>query len=238
METLPFLASATLIDATHTFSSQTPIWPGSNKVLVCPTHSGDYQTEAYVLAGGTGTHTDSPKHFIQDGRSISDLTAAELVSPLALIDVESKVEFDPDYALSKADIIDWESKHGILPKGSMVVMKTGWSHRWNEETKFLNTGSDGKMHFPGFSAEAASFLITERDIHGIAIDTLSLDVGISEDFAVHMIILGAGKYQIENVDLRDPRIPPTGAWIIASPMKLEGAPEAPTRVLIVVPKTN
>lgn len=225
----------TIIDATHIFSSTTPTWPDLTKLLRCPTGDDQFCAEAYVFSGGYGTHTDSPLHFHKGKRSISDLEASELVSPLVLIDVESKVVENPDYALLMDDIVAWETAFGTIPKGAFVAMRTGWSSRWNSEEKFRNVGTDGKMHFPGFSPEVASFLISQRDIHAIGIDTLSLDIGTSDDFPVHDINLGAGKYQVENLNLSDTRIPPSGAFIIVSPMKLEGAPEAPTRVFVVLP---
>lgn len=225
-----------LIDATHIFSSTTPTWPDLTRLLRCPTGDDQFTAEAYVFSGGYGTHTDSPLHFHKGKRSISDLDVTELVSPLVLIDVEESVITNDDYALTVEDIHAWEAKHGTIPKGALVVMRTGWSSRWPNEEKFRNVGADGKMHFPGFSPASATFLTTERDIHGIGIDTLSLDIGPDDDFPVHGINLGANKYQVENLNLSDKRIPAAGAHIIISPMKLEGAPEAPTRVFVVVPK--
>lgn len=231
----PLPGATVLIDATHIFSSTTPTWPELTKLLRCPTGDHQFTAEAYVFSGGYGTHTDSPLHFHKGKRSISDLHVDELVSPLVLIDVEKAVIENSDYAMTLKDVSDWEAAHGTIPKGALVVMKTGWSSRWVDEKLFRNVGEDGKMHFPGFSAEVARFLTTERDIHGIGIDTLSLDIGIDDDFPVHDINLGASKYQVENLNLSDPRIPAFGASIIVSPMKLEGAPEAPTRVFIAVP---
>lgn len=238
MSSKSLLGGSTVIDATQLFSATTPTWPGLTRLLRCPTSqfkSDDYFAEAYVFGGGYGTHTDSPMHFCEGQKSISDLDVSELVSPLVLIDVEKEVISNSDYALSMKDVQAWEAQYGTIPAGALVVMRTGWSSRWNDEEKFRNVGADGKMHFPGFSTEVATFLTTERDIHGIGIDTLSLDVGTSDDFAVHLINLGAGKYQVENLNLSDTRIPASGAQIIVSPMKLEGAPEAPTRVYVVIP---
>jgi len=236
MDIASLFLDSDLIDATHTFSATTPIWPNNTKLLRCPTGGDNYNAEAYVLSGGCGTHTDAPLHFKKGMKSISDLEQDDLVSPLVLIDATKQCSQNHDYALSKADILLWEAENGTIPNGAFVAMRSGWSSRWHSEQEFQNFGSDGQMHFPGFSGEAAHFLIEERDIHAIGIDTLSLDIGMSMDFIVHITILGAGKYQVENMDLRDSRIPAKGAWIIASPMKLKDAPEAPTRVLIVVPK--
>lgn len=229
-------SASKLIDATHVYSASTPAWPGTTPLLRCPTGVEPFCQESYVIAGGCGTHMDAPLHIMKGGRSISDIEAAELVSPLVLIDVQKECALDPDFTLTVADVLKWEEVHGRMPAGAMVVMKTGWSTRWHDISKYQNVSvADGKMHFPGFSAKLASFLITEREIHGIGIDTLSLDPGVSDDFPVHVINLGDGKYQLENLNLSDSRIPESGAWIIASPVRLEGAPEAPARVFIVLP---
>jgi kynurenine formamidase len=98
-----------------------------------------------------------------------------------------------------ADIEAWESAHGEIPAGAVVFMYSGWESRWNEPEAFRNADADGVQHYPGSSAEAATFLVTERDIRGIGVDTLSLDVGASTTFDVHVIILSAGKYGIEGV---------------------------------------
>ncbi len=101
--------------------------------------------------------------------------------------------------LDMADIEAWESANGEIPAGALVCMYSGWEERWSDAEKFRNADADGVQHYPGFSPEAAKFLVEERDIHGIGVDTLSLDFGASTTFDVHVTVLAAGKYGIENV---------------------------------------
>lgn len=150
-----------------------------------------------------------------------------------IIDVVEKVENDNDYELSLDDLREWESKYGKVKDNSVVIMKTGWSLRFNDKELYYNKDNEGVMHFPGFSEELASFLIKERNINGIGIDTLSLDRGKSDDFNVHKIILGAGKYQIENLNLSSDKIKENGGTIIVLPLKIENASESPVRAVIL-----
>ncbi len=108
-------------------------------------------------------------------------------------------------------------------------MLSGWGSRWGDTQSYRNMDERGVMHFPGYSGESARFLVRERDVAGIAIDTLSLDFGGSGDFPVHRIMFGAGKFQIENVANLE-LLPPSGSLIFAIPLLVEGAPEAVARI--------
>src|SRR5260370_1276278 len=105
---------------------------------------------------------------------------------------------DAEYQLGAARVEEWEKRHGRIPEGSIVLLRTGWSSRWPDAQKYRNQDAKGKMHFPGFSAEAAKLLI-ERKVSGLGCDTLSIDHGASSDYAVHHLALGAGLYQLENL---------------------------------------
>lgn len=235
---LPGVTPTTVVvDATHIFGPNTPTWPEKGRMMRCPaaTYESDgYFCESYVVAGGSGTHMDSPAHMLASGKSISDLDASLFLSPLVLVDVTKKCELDPNYALTPDDLLEWEAAHGKIPAGAFVAMKTGWHTRWHSEAAFRNTDKEGVMRFPAFSGPAAQFLVSERDIHGIGVDTLSLDIGASVTFEVHRIILGAGLYQVENLNLGDSRIPAAGAHILTLPAKIQGAPEAPTRAIVLM----
>jgi kynurenine formamidase len=137
-----------------------------------------------------------------------------------------------DYAISLEDVRDYEKTYGTIAKGSLVIGYTGWDLFWSDPIKYRNTDTQGKMHFPSFSKEAAEILV-ERDVVGIAIDTLSPDC--SEDFfPVHTLLLGSGKYIIENISGCS-KIPPKGAYVIALPLKAEEGTEAPIRIIALVP---
>jgi kynurenine formamidase len=150
-----------------------------------------------------------------------------------VIDVRTESGKDADYQLSAARIEDWEKGHGRIPEGAIVLLRTGWATRWPDVQKYRNQDATGKMHFPGFSTEAAK-LLTERKVSGLGCDTLSIDYGASSDFAVHHLSLGAGLYHLENLaDLSE--LPETGAFLIVAPIKLEGGSGGAVRVFALLP---
>lgn len=232
-----------MIDCSHEISETTVAWPGGPGFVKCPMTNisqHGYFTEAYNLEGKIGTHIDSPGHFFENGRLIHQLSLEELRSPGVIIDVSSKCSENPDYELTISDIQDFESAHGQIPSGALVCMRSGWGKRSSDIKLYTNFSENephpcypgGTMHFPGFSKESAKFLCEERNIHGIGIDTLSLDNGKSSTFDVHRIMLGADKYQIENMYLEG--LPCSGFWFLALPLKVKGAPEMMARVVAFV----
>jgi kynurenine formamidase len=146
-------------------------------------------------------------------------------------------EMDADYRLSVADLVDWERLHGRIPNRSIVLLKTGWNRFWDSNVRYRNQDALGKMHFPGYSADAARWLVKERDIRGIGIDTLSIDHGPSKDFIVHHIINGAGRYGLENVANLD-KLPPRNFFLIVAPIKIANGTGGPTRLFAVLPKSK
>jgi kynurenine formamidase len=196
--------------------------------------NGGFRLYHYAFSEGIGTHIDAPCHHIADGRSIAELSLSELIVPACVIDVRRQVSVDPDYAISIADIGAWELKYGPIPAGSLVLGLTSWDQYWQQESRYCNQDADGVMHFPGFSEEAAGYLLA-REIAGLGIDTFSLDPGISQDYPVHGLMLGANKYQIENLTGLA-QLPATGAWVLALPLKVSNGPEAPARVIAWLPE--
>ena len=211
----------------------------------------------YHMPCDVGTHIDSPAHWYPDGRDVSELRLEELTVPGAVIDVTAKVaaamraaegqevegagskaavhaaggiEAGGDYSLSLADVHDFEATFGTIPERALVAMKTGWgAARWDDHGAYINGGL-----FPGFSIEAVRFLIEERHVAAIAVDTASLDVGTSTTFPVHCAILGSDRYQIENMKLDE--VPAgLGSIFISLPLKVKHGPEAETRVMAIVP---
>jgi kynurenine formamidase len=154
-----------------------------------------------------------------------------------VIDVRPAVGKDRDYRLSRQDLEKWESGHGPIPQGAVVLMLTAWGEGWPDKSRYLGseTPSDPKtLHFPGFSREAAEFLVKERHIDGIGIDTPSIDYGPSQDFIVHQIINGANCYGLENVANLE-KIPPKGAILMALPIKIKGGTGGPVRIIGILP---
>jgi len=151
--------------------------------------------------------------------------------PACVIDVSTRAH--ADYEVSVEDIEQYERQWGKIPKHALVIAYTGWSQFWSDPDRYRNVDSKGQMHFPAFSGTAAAMLL-QRDISGIAIDTLSPDC-LDAAFPVHKIMLGAGKYIIENI-AQCFQMPPQGGYVIALPLRIEDAAESPMRIIGLIPK--
>jgi kynurenine formamidase len=221
-----------VIDLTHTLSSKVPTWNGSCGFCLEVKQDYDkmFRVQKVNMHAGVGTHMDAPSHRIEGGISISDIPLENLISPACVIDVSKKA--DADYEISGADIEEYEQTHGAIPKGALVIGYTGWSRFWDEPDAYRNLDAKEQMHFPSFSAQAAELLL-KREIHGIAIDTLSPDCPNS-DYPVHKLILGAGKYIVENI-ANGSKLPPKGSYVISLHLKAEDATESPIRIIGLIP---
>lgn len=182
-----------------------------------------------------GTHLDAPVHSAEGQLSVDRIPPESLFGPAVVVDVTAAATTDPDYAVSAADLVAWEARHGAIPEGAIVVARTGWASRWGEGASYYNRGGDGRLHFPGFGEDAARFLVNERDISGIGIDTGSVDPGSADGFPVHGIVNGSGAFQLENVgDLSG--VPEAGAYLVVAPVKVEGGSGGPVRIFALVPR--
>jgi kynurenine formamidase len=243
LQGIPRFSGSTVIDLTHTLSERIPTFPGAKSLITFPTASvpkEGYAKRIFCCGSDIGTHIDSPMHFFESGRSITDLKVeGELVAPGVLMDMRHCS--DEDWCLSVEDVVKWESVNGKVTSGSFVLLRTGWGKRFQDEKEYRNTDSDGKMHFPGFGAEAAKFLRYERGVVGIGIDTLSLDRGIDSEYPVHQIMLGKGDdgsegtFQVENLNFDEcsETTPVVGFVFAALPIRIAGAQEALCRCVAI-----
>jgi kynurenine formamidase len=232
-----------VIDLTHAFGEDTISWPANKsftweKTAWGPTAAGYWYTSAtFATSEHGGTHMDAPIHFGENRRAIDQIPAEDLMAPAVVIDVHAACRADADYELTVNDVLAWEAAHGRIPNRAVVLMLTGWGTRWPDRRAYLGseTPDDAStLHFPGFSAKAAEFLVTQRQIRGVGIDTASIDPGRSRDFPVHRIVNGADAYGLENIAGLD-RLPPVGTTLLALPMKIRGGTGAPVRILALVP---
>ena len=182
-----------------------------------------------------GAHIDSPGHFIGGGRTVNQITPAELTAKAAVIDVTKKVEAQEDgnYGLTIADVEEWEAKYGKIEDRSLIVMKTGWDSRMGTPDYANQNPDDGLYYFPGYLPETAEWLNTNRDIVGLAIDSPSTDIGTSQNYEAHFTILEADKYNLENLTLAE--VPEgKGNVFVALPINIKDAPETSVRVMAIV----
>ena len=191
-----------VVDLSHSLSTDFPVFPGFNHAerlsLVTVEENGFY-AQQWTFGEHTSTHMDFPGHFIADGALVDELPADILVGPAVVIDIAARAEDDPDTVVTVEDLRAWESEHGEIPEGAFVLMYSGWESKANDEATYRGSDADGGLHFPGFSGESAEFLVNERSINGVGVDTLSIDHGPSATFDVHYTILGAGLLGIENL---------------------------------------
>jgi len=227
-----------VIDLSYAINDKMVPWPGDAKAFEARINAtvdkDGYFTRSFWMLEHYGTHMDAPAHFPPGTTTVDKIAPEKFFGPAVVLDVRKEAERDPDYQLSAKDVAAWEAKHGKIPEGAIVLLRTGWSARWPDVARYRNQDVNGKMHFPGFSVEAAKVLL-ERKVSGLGCDTLSIDPGISPDFPVHHLVLGAGVYQLENLaDLSG--VLEAGAVLIAAPIKLEGGSGGAVRVFALVGK--
>jgi kynurenine formamidase len=188
----------------------------------------------------TGTHFDAPIHWVT-GKDLPDnacdtIPARRFVGPAAVIDVTEDVTGNPDFLLTPDRIEAWEREHGSIRAGSWVLLRTGWSRRTDPES-FLNVASDGP-HSPGFDARASKMLAYERDVLGVGVETIGTDAGqagrFDPPFPNHTIMHGAGKFGLASLRNLD-QLPPTGAIVIAAPLKIVHGSGSPLRAIAIAP---
>lgn len=226
-----------VIDMTYVINDHSPAWPGDTHpfsaiVTATPAKQG-YFTRKFTLLEHYETHMDAPAHFPPGKEALDQIPIDRFFGPGEVIDIRDKVAKDVDYRLTTEDVEDWESHHGRIPAGAIVMLRTGWASRWPDQKSYRNMDAKGVMHFPGYSVAAARLLISRR-VSGLCIDTLSIDYGPSKDFEVHRTTLPAGLFHVENIANLD-KLPATGAFIIAAPIKLEGGSGGPVRVFAILP---
>ncbi len=226
-----------VIDLSHVFGTSVPTYtPGeaptrADHVTVA---ANGFYIQRWSLFEHAGTHVDIPAHFIADGETVDNYPPIHLLTRAVVIDITAKAESDDDAMVTVDDLGAWESANGRIPERAVVCMYSGWESRWSDVDAFRNSDAAGTMHFPGFSPEAAEFLVSERDISGIAVDTLSLDIGASTTFDVHYTILGAGKFGIENIaNLAAIKDNPDAKLVLGVP-RWEAGSGGPCRVLALV----
>lgn len=223
-----------VVDLTHTIHGDLLTHRQKSQVKTIATvDKGKYSVREISSPGDFGTHIDAPAQFARGSWTVDQIPTERLVAPLVVINIAKQVQSNSDYQLSVEDISRWEEVHGQIPQGAVVMADTGWDARWNMADRYRNADAKGVMHFPGYSLDAAKFLVEARGVLGLGIDTLSIDYGPSKKFDVRQYTLSHGLYHLENVSHLD-QTPPAGAMAVVAPMKLEGDSGGPVRVIALV----
>ena len=221
------------IDLTHVVNKDIPTWDGGcgfSSTVNCDYGDIGLQVRSNTHPAGVGTHIDAPSHAVEFGISIDQIPLEDLITRCCVINIQDKCLINANYQITVGDIKLFELEYGIIPKDSVVIANTGWYRYWNNAEKYRGNDTENNLNFPTFSVEAAEFLL-ERGVNGIAIDTLSPDVDLR--FPVHKLVLGAGRYIVENLNNLD-LLPPIGGNIMVLPIKTQSETEAMVRAVGVV----
>ena len=233
------------VDLSHDFSDETIYWVTAEPfkrttVAEGMTDKGYYYSAYnYSAAEHGGTHIDAPVHFAEGRKTVDQLPLEQLIAPAVKIDVSQKTATNRDYLVSVEDIENWEKQNGQIPDGSIVLLETGFGKFWPDKKQYLGTDQKGEaavkdLHFPGLAPEAAQWLLKNRKIKAVGIDTASIDFGQSTTFGSHVALMTNNIPAFENVADLD-KLPAKGALVIALPMKIKGGSGAPLRIIAFLP---
>lgn len=240
-----------LVDLSHPFNEESIYWPTATQEFELTEEfvgeTNGYFYSSYVFTGAEhgGTHMDAPFHFAESAEAAEEQFTAEeipvdrLIGPAVVVDVREQAADDRLYQVQVADFEAWEAEHGRIPDSAMVLLNTGSAQFYPDREAYMGTAERGEealpdLEFPGLHPDAAEWLVENRSIQAIGLDTPSIDYGPSEDFAAHRILFPENIAVFENLtNLND--LPATGAHLMALPMKIEGAGGAPLRAVAVLP---
>jgi kynurenine formamidase len=238
------LSRATLVELTHPLDSASLFWPTSptgfdfKRLAFGPTPGGwFYAANAIALPEHGGTHLDAPIHFAERGRTTEAIPLRQLVAPAVVIDVSDSAARNPDYRLTTDDIARFERRHGRIPAGVIVLLRTAWDRRWPDRKAYFGDDTPGdasQLHFPSYGAEAARLLVLERKVGALGADVASIDYGQSRTFDVHRIAATENVPGFENLTGLG-ALPATGAWVVALPTMIKDGSGGPLRAIAIVP---
>jgi kynurenine formamidase len=238
------LGNSRVVDLTHPFNAETVYWPTSPSAFELQQLAHGHTEGGYFYAANAfcspehgGTHLDAPIHFAENRHTTELIPLNQLIGHAVVIDVSAAAAHDPDYRLSRSDVLDFEQAHGRIQPRAIVLLRTGWSRHWPDRQAYLGDDTPGdasRLHFPSFGEDAARLLVEEREAALLGVDVASIDYGQSRDFTVHRIAASHNVPGLENLTNLD-RLPPTGAVVIALPMKIEGGSGGPVRAIAIVP---
>lgn len=245
-DALRVLRSRPKVDLTHAFRAGIPHWPGfpdERRTAVywydpnVGTMGSSFFAQRYEIVGQWGTHVDPPAHFIRGLRTVDQIPLDEMILPLVVLDIHEKATAHPDYVVSMDDVRAWEARHGSVPGGSFVALRTDWSKRWPDAAAMANRDARGVAHFPGWSREVLTYLYEQRKITASGHETTDTDPGLAtsrDDHSLETYVLSTNHYQIELLANLD-RVPEHGAMVMVTFPKPEGGSGFPARVIAILP---
>ena len=235
-----------LVDLSHAYDTTTVFWPTAEgfrleKVADGVTPGGYYYAaNNFSTSEHGGTHLDAPLHFAAGKQPVDEIPLSRLLGHAVVVDVVEASERNADYQVTTANLEAWEREHGQIPPDAILLIRTGFSRRWPDAARYLGTAERGadavaKLHFPGLHPDAARWLVANRPVKAIGIDTASIDFGQSSAFESHRVLYDRNIPAFENLTNLD-RLPAGGASVVALPMKIKGGSGAPLRAVAILPK--
>ncbi|KAI9034136.1 cyclase family protein [Hyaloraphidium curvatum] len=232
------LADAEYTDLTHSFFPGMPhfhMLPDEERNVVFDFPAAEFRVHKFSHVGQWGTHVDPPSHFVADGRPADQIPVSEMLLPLVVIDISSRVVEDPDAVPTIADVEKWESKHGRIPKGAFVALRTDWYKRWPDAAAFDNKDAKGRNHAPGWSLDVLKLLLEERGATAFGHEGTDTDPGSATsagDYSLERYILAKDRWQIELMANLD-KVPEAGALVMATWPKPKDGSGFPARVIAI-----
>lgn len=233
-----------IIDLTHSFGSDTIVWPTEQDFRLIVQHAEEtsggyyYASNRMEMPEHGGTHIDAPIHFSKGKQTLDQIPIDRMIGAAIRIDVTEPCGRNRDHRVAVSDFERWEVKHGRIPTGSIVLLDTGYASFWPNRKEYLGTelrGQEGvqALHFPGLHPEAAAWLVRERQVKAVGIDTASIDYGQSTKFETHVVLLSHNVPVFENLaNLHD--LPNRGFDVIALPMKIDAGTGGPLRIIAML----
>ena len=237
---LAVLQAHQFVDLTHAFAPGIPHWKGapdeSVKTLYTVEKDG-FRINEYCHVGQWGTHIDAPAHFHKGLHTVDAVDPKDMLMPLVVLDVHEQSAKNPDYLVTLADVRAWEHRHGRIPHGAFVALRTDWAKRWPDSAALANRDAKGVFHYPGWSKEVLKLLYEERGITASGHETTDTDPGLrttKDDYSLESYILGLNHYQIELLANLD-KVPEAGAIVWVTFPKVEDGAGFPARVIAIIP---
>lgn len=230
------ITASRVADLTHVLSPAFPVIPIPGvtfPIRITPIATirerGVYANKWEVIEHN-GTHVDAPCHFVAGQPGLDQMGIENFIAPVAVIDIAERARLNFDTALEPGDVRTYEKRHGRIKAGSAVFLNSGWARKAGDGQTYLNTDASNTHHFPGFSVECIEFLVNERQIVGVGVDSISIDIGPDKEYRAHKALFKHGKWAVECLNRLD-SIPPSGATVVVAAPRVEGASGAPARVI-------
>jgi kynurenine formamidase len=221
----------------HVLGAGTPVFPGDPPVEVRPAATVErdgYHLQAVAAGEQSGTHWAAPAHFHPGAAAADELDPADFFFPAVLLDVRAEAAEDADFTLGRTEIEKWEANCGPIPPGSAVIMRTGFEDRWDDPAAYLNADPAGGLHYPGFGAGVTRWLIENRSIGALGIDTMGIDPGTDTSFRSNQLLLHEHRMHLENLAGLG-EMPAAGGWVIAGGIRVRGGSGSPATVFGLIP---